>query len=63
MGTKSIDQLRKELAYYKNFKRKHDKDLMKLIGSPSWKKYVEGSTIHGNGCVLHDWKNEILFDN
>ncbi len=42
-----------ELLELREFKRKHDEQLLKVFGGPVAKKYIDGAAIHGNGCVLN----------
>jgi hypothetical protein len=42
-----------EVLALREFKRRYDGHLMKLIGGPVYKKHVENSPFHGVGCVLN----------
>ncbi len=44
--------LRCEVEFLREFKRKHDEQLLKVLGGPVAKKYVYGTNC-GNGCVLN----------
>jgi predicted amidophosphoribosyltransferase len=45
--------MRCELEYLRAYKKREEEHLKKLMGGPVWQKYVDGSPVHGNGCILN----------